>query len=52
MLDSRTPLYQRLAAVTVPTDDLEPDELAAEIAAAVTEPAARDSTNRDSEDPR
>jgi shikimate kinase len=36
MLDGRTSLYQRLAAVTVPTDDLEPDELAAEIAAAVT----------------
>lgn len=52
MLDGRTPLYQRLAAVTVPTDDLEPDELAAEIAAAVTEPAARDSTTRDNEDPR
>jgi shikimate kinase len=57
MLDSRVPLYQRLAAVTVPTDDLEPDELAAEIAAAVTEPAAhdsaaRDSAARDSEDPR
>jgi shikimate kinase len=52
MLDGRTPLYQRLAAVTVPTDDLEPDELAAEIAVAVTEPAARDSASRDSEDPR
>jgi len=48
MLDSRTLLYQRLAAVTVPTDDLEPDELAAEIAAAVTEPAARDSASHDS----
>jgi shikimate kinase len=48
MLDSRAPLYQRLAAVTVPTDDLEPDELAAEIAAAVTEPAARDRASRDS----
>jgi shikimate kinase len=57
MLDGRTPLYQRLAAVTVPTDDLEPDELAAEIAVAITEPAARDSASRDSasrdsEDPR
>ena len=52
MLDSRTPLYQRLAAVTVPTDDLEPDELAAEIAAAVTAPAARDSASRNSEDSR
>lgn len=57
MLNSRAPLYQRLASVTVPTDDLEPDELAAEIAAAVTEPgahdrAARDSAARDSEDPR
>jgi shikimate kinase len=52
MLDSRTLLYQRLAAVTVPTDDLEPDELAAEIAAAVTAPAARDSASRNSEDSR
>ena len=48
MRDSRTLLYQRLAAVTVPTDDLEPDELAAEIAAAVTAPAARDSASYDS----
>ncbi len=35
MLDERAPLYQRLAAVTVATDDLEPDELAAEIAAQI-----------------
>ena len=42
MLDSRLPLYQRLAAVTVPTDDLDPDELAAEIAAAVTAEGSED----------
>jgi shikimate kinase len=36
MLDERRPLYQELAAVTVETDDLDPDELAAQIAAAVT----------------
>jgi shikimate kinase len=52
MLDSRTPLYRRLAAVTVPTDDLEPDELAAEIAAAVTETNVHGSAARNSEDPR
>ena len=33
MLDERDAIYQRLAAVTVPTDDLDPDELAAELAA-------------------
>jgi shikimate kinase len=32
MLDERDTIYQRLAAVTVPTDDLDPDELAAELA--------------------
>jgi shikimate kinase len=36
MLDERDTIYQRLAAVTVPTDDLDPDELAAELAARVT----------------
>ena len=36
MLAERHPLYQRLAAVTVPTDDLDPDELADQIAALVT----------------
>jgi shikimate kinase len=36
MLDERAPLYQRLAAVTVPTDDLDPDELADQIAAEIT----------------
>jgi shikimate kinase len=35
MLDTRIPLYQRLAAVTVETDDLDPDELAAEITAKI-----------------
>jgi shikimate kinase len=36
MLDERDAVYQRLAAVTVPTDDLDPDELADTIAAEVT----------------
>jgi shikimate kinase len=35
MLDTRLPVYQRLAAVTVETDDLDPDELADEITAKV-----------------
>jgi shikimate kinase len=37
MLDERRPLYERLAAVTVDTDDLDPEELAAEITARLTE---------------
>ena len=36
MLDERVAIYQRLAAVTVPTDDLDPDELADQIAARIT----------------
>ena len=36
MLDERDAVYRRLAAVTVPTDDLDPDELADQIAAEVT----------------
>lgn len=36
MLDKRVPLYQRLATVTVATDELDPDELAAQIAARIT----------------
>ena len=35
MLAERDAVYQRLAAVTVPTDDLDPDELAAELAARI-----------------
>jgi shikimate kinase len=35
MLAERLPLYQELAAVTVDTDDLDPDEVAAQVAAAV-----------------
>jgi len=35
MLDERDAIYQRLAAVTVPTDDLDPDEVADQIAAEV-----------------
>jgi shikimate kinase len=37
MLEERRPLYQRLAAVTVKTDDLDPDELAIQIAAQLNE---------------
>jgi shikimate kinase len=33
MLEQRRPLYEELATVTVETDDLDPDELAAEISA-------------------
>jgi shikimate kinase len=36
MLDERDTIYQRLAAVTVPTDDLDPDQVADQIAAEVT----------------
>jgi shikimate kinase len=36
LLTERDAIYQRLAAVTVPTDDLDPDELADQIAAEVT----------------
>jgi shikimate kinase len=36
MLQERHPLYQRLAAVTVPTDDLDPEELADQIATRIT----------------
>ena len=38
MLAERDAIYARLAQVTVPTDDLEPDELADQIAAEVTQP--------------
>ena len=36
MLDERDAIYQRLAAITVPTDDLDPAELATQIAAEIT----------------
>ena len=36
MLDERDAIYQRLAAVTVPTDDFDPGELAEQIAARIT----------------
>lgn len=36
MLDERDAIYQRLAVVTVPTDDLDPDQLADRIAAEIT----------------
>ena len=36
MLDERDAIYARLAAVTVPTDDLDPAELADQIAAEIT----------------
>jgi shikimate kinase len=35
MLDERDQIYQRLAAITVPTDDLDPAELADRIAAEI-----------------
>jgi shikimate kinase len=38
MLEERRPLYERLATVTVKTDDLDPDELAEQIAATLTGP--------------
>ena len=38
MLEERRPLYEGLATVTVKTDDLDPDELAAQIAATLIEP--------------
>jgi shikimate kinase len=56
MLDTRLPLYQRLAAVTVETDDLDPDELAAEIAAKISaqpaESAEPTEPTEKGEDPR
>jgi shikimate kinase len=36
MLDERDQIYQRLAGITVPTDDLDPAELADRIAAEIT----------------
>jgi shikimate kinase len=36
MLEERRPLYERLATVTVKTDDLDPDEVAVQIAAALS----------------
>jgi shikimate kinase len=39
MLEERRPLYERLASVTIKTDDLDPDELAEQIAAAMNGPA-------------
>jgi shikimate kinase len=37
LLDERDTVYARLAAVTVPTDDLDPDEVADQIAAEITQ---------------
>jgi shikimate kinase len=37
MLEERRPLYERLASMTVPTDDLNPSELADQIAAKLSE---------------
>jgi len=36
MLNERDTIYQRLAGITVPTDDLDPAELADRIAAEIT----------------
>ena len=38
MLEERRPLYEGLATFTVKTDDLDPDELAAQIAAIIGGP--------------
>jgi shikimate kinase len=38
MLEERRPLYEGLATVAVKTDDLDPDELAVQIAAAINAP--------------
>jgi shikimate kinase len=37
LLEERRPLYERLASVTVKTDDLDPDELAAQVAATLNQ---------------
>jgi hypothetical protein len=42
LLDQRLPVYDRLAWRTVKTDDREPDEIAAEIAAVIEADAAGD----------
>jgi hypothetical protein len=47
MLDERARLYQRLAAVTVETDDLDPTELADEIAAQIAEGIAHGQSGGD-----
>jgi shikimate kinase len=39
MLDERAPLYERLATVTVPTDDQDPEEVAEQIATALGDTA-------------
>jgi shikimate kinase len=36
MHDERDPIYARLAGVTIPTDDLDPGELADQIATEIT----------------
>jgi shikimate kinase len=41
MLEQRRPLYRRLATVTVATDDLDPEEVAAEVAATAAGGAGR-----------
>jgi shikimate kinase len=41
MLDARLPLYREVAAVTVETDELSPDEVADAVVAAVTAPDRR-----------
>jgi shikimate kinase len=42
MLAERHPLYERLATITVPTDDLDPEELAGQIAGHVTKAHEQD----------
>jgi shikimate kinase len=46
MLDERRPLYARLARVVVQTDDLEPDEVAGQIAAWLSRSTATTGTSR------
>jgi shikimate kinase len=52
MLNARLPLYQRLAAITVETDDLDPDELAGQIAAKIAAPSEPAAPAQDGEDLR
>jgi shikimate kinase len=52
MLDTRLPVYQRLAAITVETDDLDPDELAEQIAAKLADSPEAAEAAEAARDPR
>ena len=41
MLEERRPLYEQLATITVKTDDLDPDEVAAQVTATLTDEPPR-----------